>query len=44
MAAFAPLWESLPNFTMGALILEKLLPDACKIILAALHHFHFATR
>jgi hypothetical protein len=44
MAALALLKQNPPNSTIGALILEKLLPNACKILLAALHHFHFATR
>jgi hypothetical protein len=44
MTAFALLWEILPKTTIGELILEKLLPDICKFLLAALHQFHFAAQ
>jgi hypothetical protein len=44
MTTITPWWENVPKSTIGELILEKLLPDICKILLAALHHFHFAAR
>jgi len=36
--------EKSPKSAIGELILVKLLPDTCKIILAALHQFHFAAQ
>jgi hypothetical protein len=44
MTAFAPIRENSPRTTIGELILEKLLPDTCKILLAALHQFPFAAQ
>jgi hypothetical protein len=44
MAGIPHLKGKPPNSTIGDQFLEKLLPDTCKIHLAALHHFHFATQ
>jgi hypothetical protein len=44
MTTLPQLRENPSKSTIGDLILEKLLPFACKIHLAALQQFHFAAQ
>jgi hypothetical protein len=44
MTGLAPGGENRPKSTIGDMFLEKSLPFACKIHLAALQQFHFAAQ